>query len=37
VELIARLIFDYTREQGFNVVKVRVWETPTSFASYTGE
>ena len=36
VELIARLIFNYTREQGFNVVKVRVWETPTSFASYTG-
>jgi 6-pyruvoyltetrahydropterin/6-carboxytetrahydropterin synthase len=37
VELIARLIFNYTREQGFSVVKVRVWETPTSFASYTGE
>ena len=37
VELIARLIFDYTREQGFNVVQVRVWETPTSFASYGGE
>ena len=36
VELIARLIFNYTREQGFNVVKVMVWETPTSFASYTG-
>jgi 6-pyruvoyltetrahydropterin/6-carboxytetrahydropterin synthase len=37
VELIARLIFNYTREQGFNVVTVRVWETPTSFASYSGE
>ncbi len=37
VELIARLIFNYTREQGFRVVKVRVWETPTSFASYAGE
>jgi 6-pyruvoyltetrahydropterin/6-carboxytetrahydropterin synthase len=37
VELIARLIFNYTREQGFGVVKVRVWETPTSFASYTGD
>ncbi|RPJ54658.1 MAG: 6-carboxytetrahydropterin synthase [Acidobacteria bacterium] len=37
VELIARLIFNYTREQGFNVVKVRVWETPSSFASYAGE
>ena len=37
VELIARLIFNYTREQGFNVVQVRVWETPTSFASFTGD
>jgi 6-pyruvoyltetrahydropterin/6-carboxytetrahydropterin synthase len=37
VELIARLIFNYTREQGFNAVQVRVWETPTSFASYTGD
>jgi 6-pyruvoyltetrahydropterin/6-carboxytetrahydropterin synthase len=37
VELIARLIFNYTREQGFNVVKVKVWETPTSFASFTGD
>lgn len=36
VELIARLIFNYTREQGFNVVQVKVWETPTSFASYSG-
>jgi 6-pyruvoyltetrahydropterin/6-carboxytetrahydropterin synthase len=36
VELIAQLIFNYTREQGFSVVKVRVWGTPTSFASYTG-
>lgn len=37
VELIARLIFNYTREQGFNVVGVKVWETPTSFATYSGE
>jgi 6-pyruvoyltetrahydropterin/6-carboxytetrahydropterin synthase len=37
VELIARLIFNYTREQGFNVVKVKVWETPTSFATFSGE
>ncbi len=37
VELIAKLIFNYTKEQGFNVVKVRVWETPTSFATYMGE
>ena len=37
VERIAKLIFDKTRELGFNVVEVRVWETPSSFASYTGE
>ena len=37
VELIARLIFTYAQEQGFHVVKVRVWETPTSFATYLGE
>jgi 6-pyruvoyltetrahydropterin/6-carboxytetrahydropterin synthase len=34
VERIARLIFDYTSQQGFPVVGVRVWETPTSFADY---
>jgi 6-pyruvoyltetrahydropterin/6-carboxytetrahydropterin synthase len=34
VERIARLIFDYTRDQGFPVVRVKVWETPTSFAEY---
>ena len=37
VELIAKLIFTYTKAQGFNVVKVRVWETPTSFATYLGD
>ncbi len=37
VELIARLIHDYSREQGFDVVQVRVWETPTSYASYGGK
>ena len=34
VERIARLIFDYAKAQGFPVVRVRVWETPTSFAEY---
>jgi 6-pyruvoyltetrahydropterin/6-carboxytetrahydropterin synthase len=34
VERIARLIFDFASTQGFPVVKVRVWETPTSFAEY---
>ena len=34
VERIARLIFDYACAQGFPVVRVKVWETPTSFAEY---
>jgi 6-pyruvoyltetrahydropterin/6-carboxytetrahydropterin synthase len=34
VERIARLIFDQGRELGLEIVAVRVWETPTSFASY---
>jgi 6-pyruvoyltetrahydropterin/6-carboxytetrahydropterin synthase len=37
VELLAHIIFDYTRQQGFDVVRVTVWETPTSFASYSRE
>jgi 6-pyruvoyltetrahydropterin/6-carboxytetrahydropterin synthase len=36
VERIARLIFDKTQELGFPVVEVRVYETPSSFASYSG-
>jgi 6-pyruvoyltetrahydropterin/6-carboxytetrahydropterin synthase len=35
VERIARLIFEKTRELGFRVVTVRVWETPSSFAAYS--
>ena len=34
VERIARLIFDKARAQGLPVVRVTVWETPTSFAEY---
>jgi 6-pyruvoyltetrahydropterin/6-carboxytetrahydropterin synthase len=34
VERIARLIFDFVRQQGFPVVRVKVWETPTSVAEY---
>jgi 6-pyruvoyltetrahydropterin/6-carboxytetrahydropterin synthase len=34
VERIARLIFDYASQRGFSVVRVKVWETPTSFAEY---
>ena len=36
VERIARLIFDYVREQGIPVERVKVWETPTSCATYEG-
>jgi 6-pyruvoyltetrahydropterin/6-carboxytetrahydropterin synthase len=35
VERIAKLIFDQSRELGVNVVAVRVWETPSSYASYS--
>jgi 6-pyruvoyltetrahydropterin/6-carboxytetrahydropterin synthase len=34
VECIARLIFDYASRQGLPVVRVTVWETPTSHAEY---
>ena len=37
VERIAKLIFDKAREQGLDIVAVRVWETPTSVASYSEE
>ena len=33
VERIAKLIFDEGRKLGFDIVTVRVWETPSSFAS----
>ena len=33
-ENIAKLIFDYTRGQGFPVVEVHLWETPRCFATY---
>ena len=35
VERIAKLIFDHARDQGIDVVAVRVWETPTSVATYS--
>ena len=34
VERIAKLIYDKGRELGVNIVTIRVWETPSSFASY---
>ena len=33
-ENIAKLIFDHARSKGLPVVEVRLWETPTSSASY---
>ena len=36
VEHIAKLVFDQTANEGFEVVRVTVWETPTSFATYSG-
>lgn len=35
VERMARLIYDYASAQGFPVVRVKVWETPTSVAEYS--
>ena len=34
VERIAKLIFDAALDAGLPVVRVRVWETPSSFAEY---
>ena len=36
-ENISKLIYDYAASQKLPVVEVRLWETPTSFASYTGQ
>jgi 6-pyruvoyltetrahydropterin/6-carboxytetrahydropterin synthase len=33
-ENIAKLIFDYTKAQGFPIVECRLWETPRCFATY---
>lgn len=35
-ERIARLLFDVSREQGLAVDRVTLWETPSSWATYTG-
>ena len=34
-ERIAKLIYDMSRHMGIEVVTVRVWETPSSFASFS--
>jgi 6-pyruvoyltetrahydropterin/6-carboxytetrahydropterin synthase len=33
-ENIAKLIFDFTKSQGFPIVECRLWETPRCFATY---
>jgi 6-pyruvoyltetrahydropterin/6-carboxytetrahydropterin synthase len=33
-ENIAKLVFDYTQQEGFPVVEVSLWETPRSCATY---
>jgi len=35
VERIAELIFEMARDSGLDVAAVRVWETPSSFATYS--
>jgi 6-pyruvoyltetrahydropterin/6-carboxytetrahydropterin synthase len=35
-ERLARLVYDISREQGLPVVRVTLWETPTSWATYIG-
>jgi 6-pyruvoyltetrahydropterin/6-carboxytetrahydropterin synthase len=35
VERIARLIYEEIQQQGLPVVSLKVWETPTSFATYS--
>ena len=35
VERLAKLIYDKGRELGVDIITVRIWETPTSFASYS--
>ncbi len=35
-ENIARLIYDFTAEQGFLVIEVQLWETDNCYATYSG-
>jgi 6-pyruvoyltetrahydropterin/6-carboxytetrahydropterin synthase len=36
VERIAKLLFEVSRDQGLPVTRITVWETPSSWATYTG-
>ena len=33
-ENIAKLIYDFTKAEGFPILEVKLWETPKSFATY---
>ena len=35
-ENIARIIFDYANSKGYRVTDVKLWETPSSCATYSG-
>jgi 6-pyruvoyltetrahydropterin/6-carboxytetrahydropterin synthase len=35
-ENIAKLVFDYAALQGFPIIEVRLWETESCYASYSG-
>ncbi len=35
-ENIAKLIYDFTKQQGFPIVEAKLWETPHCFATYSG-
>ena len=37
VEHIAKIIFEQSKDAGLPVVRVTVWETPTSFATFSGD
>ena len=37
VEHIAKIIFEQSKDAGLSVVRVTVWETPTSFATFSGD
>ena len=34
-ENIAKLVFNQVKSQGIDVKEIRLWETPTSYASYS--
>lgn len=36
-ENIARTIFEFAASQGYRVTEVKLWETPSSCATYCGE